>query len=77
MSHLSERFLQYVVSSRGQSTVFLVNGIKLTGTITYTDAECLTLSRDGTTQLIFRHAIATVYPSEPFSVNDLLDEKTS
>lgn len=75
MSKLSECFIQYVVASRNPSTVFLVNGVKLSGIITYTDAECLTLSRDGVTQLIFKHAVGTIMPQDAFSVYDLMDEK--
>lgn len=32
----------------------------------------MTLARDGVTQLIFKHAIATVMPQDAFSIYDLM-----
>lgn len=44
-------------------TVFLINGVKLSGVITKANAQSLKLSRDGTTQTVFYHAVATILPS--------------
>ena len=43
-------------------TVFLTNGVKLGGAITAYDETHLLLTRDGITQLVARHAIATIMP---------------
>jgi host factor-I protein len=43
-------------------TVFLTNGVKLEGSITGFDAVSLLLTRNGSTQVIQRHAVATIMP---------------
>lgn len=48
--------------SQTKVCVFLSNGVKLQGIIKTTDSHGLTLERDGVTQAIFTHAIATVMP---------------
>ena len=54
--HIQEEFLNNSV------TVFLVNGVKLQGLITYFDEQSLLLRRDGHTQLIYKHAVSTIMP---------------
>lgn len=44
-------------------TVFLINGVKLQGIITWFDENSLLLRRDGHTQLIYKHAVSTIMPS--------------
>lgn len=69
---LQDAFLDYMQKSRGPATVFLTNGVKLSGTITWHDHECVTLTRDGITQLVYKHAVSTVMPAEEFQVYDLI-----
>lgn len=57
-----------------QYTVFLVNGVKLSGSVQYACGDCIALYKDGITQLVYKHAIATILPSEEFDVYDLLGE---
>ena len=45
-------------------TVFLVNGVKLQGIITWFDDASLLLRRDGHTQLIYKHAVSTIMPGD-------------
>jgi RNA chaperone Hfq len=45
-------------------TMFLTNGVKLSGAIMKNDAQALTLTRDGNTQLVYKHAIATIMPQD-------------
>ena len=49
-------------------TVFLVNGVKLQGLITWFDEESLLLRRDGHTQLVYKHAVSTIMPSEAVEI---------
>lgn len=56
---------------QGDATVFLTNGVKLSGVITHTDSECLAMFRDGVTQLVMRHAIATIMPSKGFKIGEV------
>ena len=46
-------------------TVFLVNGVKLQGIITWFDNFCVLLRRDGQSQLVYKHAISTIMPAQP------------
>jgi len=45
-------------------TMFLTNGVKLSGAIMKNDPQSLTLTRDGNTQLVYKHAIATIMPQD-------------
>ncbi|MEE8333185.1 MAG: RNA chaperone Hfq, partial [Alphaproteobacteria bacterium] len=51
-------------------TVFLVNGVKLQGIITWFDNFCVLLRRDGHSQLVYKHAISTVMPVAPIQLYD-------
>lgn len=73
-THIQHVFLARLKDSQSPITVFLTNGVKLSGHLTAYDDEVLTLTRDGITQLVYRHAISTVMPSEVFSIYDLIDE---
>ena len=66
--NLQETFLNHVRKNRTQVTVFLVNGVKLLGTITWFDNFCILLRRDGHSQLVFKHAISTIMPAGPVSL---------
>lgn len=69
---MQDVFLAHLAKGHAPVTVFLTNGVKLSGSITYADDEALTLARDGVTQLIFKHAIATVMPQDALSIYDLM-----
>lgn len=63
--NLQDAFLNNVRKSKISLTIFLVNGVKLTGIVTWFDNFCLLLRRDGHSQLVYKHAISTIMPSEP------------
>ena len=48
--------------------IFLVNGVKLQGIVTWFDNFSVLLRRDGHTQLVYKHAISTVMPSMPIQL---------
>ena len=50
--------------------MFLVNGVKLQGIITWFDNFSVLLRRDGHTQLVYKHAISTVMPGAPIQLFD-------
>lgn len=50
-------------------TVFLVNGIKLQGIITWFDNYSMLLKRDGQIQLIYKHAVSTIMPVNTVDFN--------
>lgn len=63
--NLQDAFLNNVRKSKIPLTVFLVNGVKLQGVVTWFDNFCLLLRRDGHSQLVYKHAISTIMPSQP------------
>lgn len=62
---LQDHFLNSVRRAKLPVTIFLVKGVKLQGVITWFDAFSLLLRRDGTSQLVYKHSISTIMPSEP------------
>ena len=66
--NVQDVFLNSVRKSKNPVTVFLVNGVKLQGIITWFDNFSVLLRRDGHTQLVYKHAISTVMPSGPLQL---------
>src|SRR6516164_738747 len=63
--NLQDTFLNSVRKSRTPLTIFLVNGVKLQGVVSWFDNFCVLLRRDGQSQLVYKHAISTIMPSVP------------
>ena len=63
--NVQDVFLNYIRKNKTSVTVFLVNGVKLQGIVTWFDNFSVLLRRDGHTQLIYKHAISTIMPSQP------------
>jgi host factor-I protein len=63
--NLQDTFLNACRKSKAPLTIFLVNGVKLQGIISWFDNFCVLLRRDGHSQLVYKHAISTVMPSVP------------
>ena len=63
--NVQDVFLNYVRKNKTPVTVFLVNGVKLQGIITWFDNFCVLLRRDAHSQLVYKHAISTVMPAQP------------
>jgi host factor-I protein len=68
--NLQDTFLNAVRKSRTPLTIFLVNGVKLQGVVTWFDNFCVLLRRDGQVQLVYKHAISTIMPSGPVQLFD-------
>ena len=69
--NLQEVFLNNVRKSHAAVTVFLVNGVKLQGIITWFDNFSMLLQRDTHAQLVYKHAISTIMPNHSL---DLFNE---
>ncbi|CAI8395423.1 MAG: RNA chaperone Hfq [PS1 clade bacterium] len=67
-SNLEEAFLSHVCEQKVPLTIFLVNGVKLQGSITWIDVNSMLLSRDGHSQLVYKHAISTIMPNNPVEI---------
>ena len=62
---LQDHFLNSVRRGKLPVTIFLIKGVKLQGVITWFDSFSLLLRREGSSQLVYKHAISTVMPAEP------------
>lgn len=67
-NNLQDVFLNQVRKDKAPVTIFLVNGVKLQGVITWFDNFCVLLRRDGHSQLVYKHAISTVMPAGPLQL---------
>ncbi len=67
---LQDTFLNHVRKQKTPLTIFLINGVKLQGIVTWFDNFCVLLRRDGHSQLVYKHAISTVMPSQPVMLWD-------
>ena len=63
--NVQDVFLNHIRKNKVPVTVFLVNGVKLQGIITWFDNFSVLLRRDAHSQLVYKHAISTVMPTVP------------
>ncbi len=64
--NLQDTFLNAVRKDKTPLTIFLVNGVKLQGVVTWFDNFCVLLRGDGRPpQLVYKHAISTIAPGAP------------
>ena len=66
--NLQETFLNQLRKEKLSVTVFLINGVKLQGIITWFDNFSILLKRDTHIQLVYKHSISTIMPSEAISL---------
>ena len=66
--NLQDAYLNNVRKSKISVTIFLINGVKLQGVITWFDSFCVLLRRDGQSQLVYKSAISTIMPSQPVTL---------
>ena len=68
--NLQDVFLNNIRKNKTSVTVFLVNGVKLQGIVTWFDNFSVLLRRDNHSQLVYKHAISTVMPTTPIQLFD-------
>jgi len=73
LQNVQDVFLNHVRKEKTPVTVFLMNGVKLQGVITWFDNFCILLRRDRHSQLVYKHAISTVMPSAPIQLFEPAD----
>jgi host factor-I protein len=66
--NVQDVFLNHIRKQKVPVTIFLVNGVKLQGIVTWFDNFCVLLRRDAHSQLVYKHAISTVMPSTPIQL---------
>lgn len=75
--NVQDVFLNKIRKEKMTVTVFLVNGVKLQGVVTWFDNFSMLLRRDAHVQLVYKHAISTIMPGGPLSLyegEEKLDE---
>jgi host factor-I protein len=61
-ANLQDTFLNRIRKDKAPVTLFLVNGVKLQGVVTWFDNFSVLLRRDTHAQLVYKHAISTIMP---------------
>lgn len=69
--NLQDAFLNRLRRDRMSITVFLMNGFQLHGIIRAFDGFTVVLDTDGKQQLIYKHAISTIIPPKPLSLEEV------
>ncbi len=65
---LQDAFLNSIRKDKADVTLFLVNGVKLSGVVTWFDNFSVLLRREAHAQLVYKHAISTIMPVDPVTV---------
>jgi host factor-I protein len=68
-SNLQDVFLNHIRKNKTPVTLFLVNGVKLQGIVTWFDNFSVLLRREAHTQLVYKHALSTVMPLNPIRLH--------
>jgi len=68
--NVQEVFLNSIRKEKIPVTVFLINGVKLQGIVTWFDNFSLLLKREAHVQLVYKHAISTIMPTEPLNLEN-------
>jgi len=72
--NVQDVFLNKIRKEKMTVTVFLVNGVKLQGVVTWFDNFSMLLRRDAHVQLVYKHAISTIMPGGPLQLYDPAEE---
>ncbi|HEY5106194.1 MAG TPA: RNA chaperone Hfq [Caulobacteraceae bacterium] len=73
--NLQDTFLNSVRRAKTPLTIFLVNGVKLQGVVSWFDNFCVLLRRDGQSQLVYKHAISTIMPAQPVQLYEPAEDE--
>ncbi len=66
--NVQDVFLNKIRKEKMTVTVFLVNGVKLQGIVTWFDNFSMLLRRESHVQLVYKHAISTIMPGGPLNL---------
>ena len=67
--NLQDAFLNYIRREKIPVTLFLMNGFQLRGVVRSFDSFVVLIDADGRQQMIYQHAISTVAPARPVSLD--------
>ena len=66
--NLQDAFLNCIRREKIPVTLFLMNGFQLRGVVRSFDSFVVLIDADGRQQMIYKHAISTVAPARPVSL---------
>jgi host factor-I protein len=66
--NLQDAFLNYIRREKIPVTLFLMNGFQLRGVVRSFDSFVVLIDADGRQQMIYKHAISTIAPARPVSL---------
>ena len=66
--NLQDAFLNYIRREKIPVTLFLMNGFQLRGVVRSFNSFIVLIDTDGRQQMIYKHAISTVAPARPVSL---------
>ena len=66
--NLQDAFLNYIRREKIPVTLSLMNGFQLRGVVRSFDSFVVLIDADGRQQMIYKHAISTVAPARPVSL---------
>ena len=66
--NLQDAVLNYIRREKIPVTLFLMNGFQLRGVVRSFDSFVVLIDADGRQQMIYKHAISTVAPARPVSL---------
>lgn len=69
--NLQDAFLNQMRKEGIQTTVYLINGFQLKGTVKGFDNFTVIIDSDGKQMLIYKHAVSTVTPMRPVNTSFL------
>ncbi len=69
-THIQDLFLSRIRRSKTNVTMFLMNGYQLRGTIAGFDQFVVVLMSENKQQVIYKHAISTITPERPVSLEE-------
>lgn len=76
-ANLQDAFLNQLRKDKSPVTMFLVKGVKLQGIVTWFDNFSILLRRDGQSQLVYKHAISTIMPSQPMNAREFASQDSN
>jgi host factor-I protein len=74
---LQDSFLNLLRKNKTPVTMFLVKGVKLQGIVTWFDNFSILLRRDGQSQLVYKHAVSTIMPSQPVDAKQFASQDSA
>lgn len=79
INNLQDSYLDNLCNNNLSVSIYLINGIKLSGVISSFDQEVILLKDNKSTmdQLLYKHAISTIVPNKPAPNNHVQAELIS